>query len=136
MLNKMNKTLLFSSINRMTVWMVCLLLLTAAGCAELRGRRSETYHSGYRAAVQASSDALQHLELQVLKEVSDELKTEFLARRPDGTPVTVEVRRVDENFTQVAVTTGAGVDSFMSREVSNQVLGFIRKQLGKTTVEN
>ncbi|MGD8334948.1 MAG: DUF3568 family protein, partial [Desulfobacterales bacterium] len=95
---------------KMTLWMICLSLLLGAGCAQLRGRAVETYHSDYRAAVQASSDALQNLDIPVLKEVSDELKTEFLARRPNGTPVTVEVTRVDQNFTQVSVATGAGVD--------------------------
>ena len=115
--------------------MICLSLLLGAGCAQLRGRAVETYHSDYRAAVQASSDALQNLDIPVLKEVSDELKTEFLARRPNGTPVTVEVTRVDQNFTQVSVATGAGMDRFLDREVSNQIHGFIRKRLGKITVE-
>ena len=120
---------------KMTLWMICLSLLLGAGCAQLRGRAVETYHSDYRAAVQASSDALQNLDIPVLKEVSDELKTEFLARRPNGTPVTVEVTRVDQNFTQVSVATGAGVDRFLDREVSNQIHGFIRKRLGKITIE-
>jgi hypothetical protein len=120
---------------KMTLWMICLSLLLGAGCAQLRGRAVETYHSDYRAAVQASSDALQNLDIPVLKEVSDELKTEFLARRPTGTPVTVEVTRVDQNFTQVSVATGAGVDRFLDREVSNQIHGFIRKRLGKITIE-
>ena len=111
-------------------------LLAGAGCAELRGRSVRTYNSDYRVAVQASSDALQNLEIPVLQKVSDELKTEFVARRPNGTPVTVEVRRIDQNFTQVSVATGAGVDRFLDREVSNQIHGFIRKKLGKITVEN
>jgi hypothetical protein len=120
---------------KMTLWMICLSLFVGAGCARLQGRAVETYHSDYRTAVQASSDALQNLDIPVLKEVSDELKTEFLARRPNGTPVTVEVTRVDQNFTQVSVATGAGVDRFLDREVSNQIHGFIRKRLGKITVE-
>jgi hypothetical protein len=113
-----------------------LSLSTGTGCAELQGRSVKTYNSDYRVAVQASADALQNLEMPVLKEVSDELKTDFLARRPNGTPVTVEVRRIDQNFTQVSVATGAGVDRFLDREVSNQIHGFIRKKLGKITVEN
>jgi hypothetical protein len=120
---------------KMTLWMICLSLFVGAGCARWQGRAVETYHSDYRTAVQASSDALQNLDIPVLKEVSDELKTEFLARRPNGTPVTVEVTRVDQNFTQVSVATGAGMDRFLDREVSNQIHGFIRKRLGKITVE-
>ena len=111
-------------------------LLAGAGCAELRGRSVRTYNANYRVAVQASSEALQNLEIPVLKEVSDELKTEFVARRPNGKPITVEVRRIDEHFTQVSVASGAGVDRFLDREVSNQIHGFIREKLGKITVEN
>lgn len=116
-------------------WMMCLLFLMGAGCAEMQGRTVKTYHSNYRAAVQASSDALQNLEIPILKTVSDELRTEMLARRPNGTPVMVEVKRIDQNFTQVAVATGTGVDRFVDREVSNQIHGFIRKRLGIISVE-
>jgi hypothetical protein len=54
-----------------------------------------------------------------------------LARRADGKPVRVEVKRVDRNFTQVAVSTGSGVDRFLEQEVSIQIHEFIRKQLVK-----
>ena len=117
-------------------WMIGLLLLIGAGCAEMQGRTVRTYHSEYRAAVQASSDALQNLGIPILKEVSDELKTEFLARRPDGTPVIVEIKRVDQNFTLVAVATATGVDRFLDRGVSDQIHGFIREKLGAITVED
>ena len=102
----------------------------------MQGRTVKTYHSEYRAAVLASSDALQNLKIPVLKEVSDELKTEFLARRPNGTPVIVEVKRVDQNFTQVAVTIATGVDRFLDRGVSDQIHGFIREKLGATTIKD
>lgn len=117
-------------------WMACLSLLIGAGCAELPIRSTKTYHSGYGAAVQASSEALQRLEILILREVSDELKTEFLARRANGKPVTVEVTRVDQNFTQVSVSTGAGVDRFLNTQVSRQIHGFIRGKLTQTTVED
>lgn len=121
---------------KFAIRMICLSLLIGTGCAEMQGRSINTYHSDYRATVQASSDALWNLEIPILKEVSDELKTEFLARRPDGTPVTVMVTWVDQNFTQVSVSTGNGVDRYLDREVSNQIQGFIRGRLGKITVED
>jgi hypothetical protein len=43
----------------------------------------------------------------------------------------VEVKRVDRNFTQVAVGTGAGVDRYLSKDVLAQIHEFIRKQLVK-----
>ena len=106
------------------------------GCADIQGKSIKTYHSEYRAAVQASSDALANLEIPVVEEVSDELRTEFLARRPDGTPVTVKVTRVDQDFTQISVSTGTGVARLLDKNVSRQIHGFIRGRLSKTVIED
>jgi len=114
---------------------ICLsVAMIACGCAEIQGKFIQTYHSEYRATVQASSDALKNLEIPVLQEVSDELETTILARRPDGMPVFVEVTRVDKNFTQVAVRTGAGVDPYLYKDVSMQIHGFIRGRLSRNSL--
>jgi hypothetical protein len=111
---------------------ICLSVsLLTGGCAELQGKSVKTYQLQYNAAVQASTDALEYLEMAILNEKTDELRTEILARRGDGTPVTVEVKRVDRNFTQVAVGTGAGVARYLEKDVSNQIHEFIRQQLIK-----
>jgi hypothetical protein len=102
------------------------------GCAVIQGKSIETYNAEYRATVQASAEALAHMEIPIFDEVSDELKTEFLARRPDGTPVEVEVKRIDKNFTQVSVGTGGRVDRYLDPETANQIHGFIRGRLTKT----
>ena len=111
---------------------ICLSVsLLSGGCAELQGKSVKTYQLQYNAAVQASTDALKYLEMFVLDEKTDELGTEILARRGDGTPVMVEVKRVDRNFTQVAVSTGAGVARYLDKDVSDQIHEFIRQQLTK-----
>ena len=111
---------------------ICLSVsLLSGGCAELQGKSVKTYQLQYNAAVQASTDALKYLEMFVLDEKTDELGTEILARRGDGTPVTVEVKRVDRNFTQVAVGTGAGVARYLDKDVSDQIHEFVRQQLTK-----
>jgi hypothetical protein len=111
---------------------VCLSAsLLTGGCAELQGKLVKTYQLQYNAAVQASTDALENLEISILNENADDLKTDILARRGDGTPVIVEVKRVDRNFTQIAVSTGAGVDRYLSQDASEQIHEFIRKQLVK-----
>jgi hypothetical protein len=113
---------------------VCLSAsLLTGGCAELQGKSVRIYQSQYDAAVQASMDALVNLEISILAENADELRTEILARRGDGTPVTVEVKRVDRNFTQVAVGTGSGVARYLDKNVSDQIHEFIRKQLVKAS---
>ena len=110
----------------------CLsVLLLTGGCAELQGKLVKTYQSQYNQAVQASTDALEDLEISILNENADDLKTDILARRGDGTPVIVEVKRVDRNFTQVAVVTGSGVARYLDKNVSDQIHEFIRKQLVK-----
>ncbi|MDH3877296.1 MAG: DUF3568 family protein, partial [Desulfobacterales bacterium] len=96
-----------------------------------QGKSVKTYQLQYNEAVQASTDALEDLEISILNEKADELRTEILARRGDGTPVTVEVKRVDRNFTQVAVGTGAGVGRYLTKDVSEQIHEYIRKQLVK-----
>jgi hypothetical protein len=111
---------------------ICLFVsLLTGGCAELQGKSVKTYQLEYDAAVQASADALENLEIYILNTEADELRTDILARRGDGTPVTVEVKRVDRNFTRVAVGTGAGVARYLDKEVSDQIHEFIRKQLVK-----
>ena len=109
--------------------MMCLMLLVGAGCAELQGKSIKTYHSKYNAAVQASEDALNELEIMILKSVSDHLKTDILARRADGAPVTVEVKRMNRNFTRVSIATGTGVAPRLNKEASAQIHESIRKQL-------
>lgn len=109
---------------------ICLSVsVLAGGCAELQGKSVKTYQLEYNAAVQASEDALKNLELYILNAETDELRTEILARRADGTPVFVEVKRLDRNFTQVAVGTGTGVARYLDKNVSDQIHEFIRKQL-------
>jgi hypothetical protein len=111
-------------------FIVCLSAsLLNGGCAELQGKSVKTYHLQYNAAVQASTDALEDLEIFILTKKVDELGTDILARRADGTPVTVEVQRVDRNFTRVAVGTGAGVARYLDKNVSDQIHEFIRKKL-------
>lgn len=111
---------------------ICLSVsLLAGGCAELQGKSVQTYQMQYDDAVEASTGALQNLEISILDVKADELKTDILARRGDGTPVTVEVKRVDRNFTQVAVGTGGGVDRYLSKDVLAQIHEFIRKQIVK-----
>ena len=61
----------------------CLVVAMTTGCAVIQGKATRTYQLEYNAAVQASTDALEDLEINILDEVSDRLKTEILARRAD-----------------------------------------------------
>ena len=111
------------------ILIACLWLAMSTGCTVIQGKSVRTYQLEYNAAVQASTDALEHLDMPIFDRESDKLRTEILARRANGKPVTVEVKRVDGNFTQVAVASGAGADRFLDIRVSEQIHEFIRKQL-------
>jgi len=117
--------------SKYNILLIYLCVSTIAGCATIEGK-TITYHSEYQTTVQASADALKNIKIPVLEEVSDELRTEFLARRPDGTPVIVKVTRVDLNFTQVSVSIGAGVAQYLDTRVSDQIHGFIRGRLSQS----
>jgi len=110
--------------------------MLAGSCAQIQGKTIKTYQSDYRTTVQAGSDALKKLEIPILEQVSDELKTQILARRPNGSPVIVEVTRVDQNFTRVAVSTDGGINHLFDKAVSNQIHGFIRQRLSQTPFED
>jgi hypothetical protein len=67
----------------------------AGAVAYLNGKLTKTYESDYHETVRAGKTTLQKLKIPVTETVADELKTEIKAKRTDGTPVTIEVVRID-----------------------------------------
>jgi outer membrane protein OmpA-like peptidoglycan-associated protein len=89
----------------------CALVLLGAGAGAgtavyLQGRVVRTYAAEYHGAVRACREALESLKIPVTDETADELKTSLSARRPDGTPVRVEITRSGPGRTEVGVRTG------------------------------
>ena len=66
----------------------------------------ETYDSDYHRVVSASRETLESLKIPVTETIGDELKTAITARRPDQTPVSIEVVRLTAGRTQAGVRTG------------------------------
>ena len=118
-----------SEIKRKTTLVICLCLSVIAGCAVMQGKMTKSYESEYHDTVRASSDTLKNLKIPVAEKQSDELKTVMNARRFDGTPVTIEVVRIDRNLTEVSVRTGEGVK--LDNRVSRQIHEFIGENLVK-----
>jgi outer membrane protein OmpA-like peptidoglycan-associated protein len=109
------------------VWGVCLVLLLLVGCATMPGGSVETYPSDYKTTVQASNDTLEELKIPITETIEDGLKTTFKARRADGTPVVVQVVRIDRNSTEVSVRTGSvGIGD---KRVATQINEFIHERL-------
>jgi outer membrane protein OmpA-like peptidoglycan-associated protein len=111
---------------------VAVIGIGAAGAgafAYLNGKLTKTYESEYHETVRASSVTLEELKIPVSETTADELKTDIKAQRPDGTPVTIEVVRIDPTHTQVAVRTGSL--GAWDRRVSEQIHGFIDNALNQ-----
>ena len=108
----------------LTVYL-CLLMIT--GCAAIQGNLTKSYESEYHNTVKASSDTLKKLEIPVTEKLSDGLKTVLNAKRFDGTPLTIEVVRVNQNLTEVLVRTGKGF--VLDKRVSTQIHEFIGENL-------
>lgn len=97
------------------------------------GKLTKTYESEYHETVQASSDTLERLKIPITDIIADELKTEFKAKRPDETPVDIEVVRIDREHTEVSVRTGSlGI---WDRRVSEQIQGVINETLAQKTTD-
>jgi outer membrane protein OmpA-like peptidoglycan-associated protein len=126
------------------VWLSLLSFILLYGCAVavvgigaagagafayLNGKLTKTYESEYHETIRASRVTLQELKIPVSETIADELKTDIKAERPDGTPVTIEVVRIDPTHTKVSVRTGSlGV---WDRRVSEQIQGYIGEALGQ-----
>jgi outer membrane protein OmpA-like peptidoglycan-associated protein len=110
-----------------SILIIYLCFSTITGCAVIQGKLIKTYDSEYHDTVQASSDTLNNLKIPVTEKMSDELKTVINAKRFDGTPVTIEIVRIDRNLTEVSVRTGVGV--VWDKRVSTQIHEFINENL-------
>ena len=110
-----------------TILIICLCFFTIAACAVIQGNFIKTYKTEYHDTVQASSNTLKDLKIPVIEEMSDELKTVINAKRFDGSPVTIEVVRIDRNLTMVSVRAGAG--AVPDKLVSTQIHQFISDNL-------
>ena len=131
----------FREIKNPSIFPVLLCLLTMTGCAAviigigagvgafgyINGKLIRTYESEYHAAINASKETLEDLKIPVIEAVGDELNTVIQAERPDGTPVTIEVERLERNLTEISVRTGAvGV---WDKKVSMQIHELIDERL-------
>jgi outer membrane protein OmpA-like peptidoglycan-associated protein len=130
-------------VQNLTVLLSILSLFSVYGCAVavigigagagafayFNGKLTKTYESEYHDIVRASSNTLERLKIPVTETIADELKTEIKAKRPDDTPVAIEVLRIGRDHTQVSVRTGSvGV---WDRKVSEQIHGYINEALSQ-----
>lgn len=123
--------------HNLQVGLLLLAFLLITGCAAaligvgagigaavyVKGELIKTYKSEYHETIQASIDTLENLRIPIDEEISDELKTLIKATRPDGTPIRIELVRIDKKLTEVGVRTGSiGVwDQKVSRQIQDRI---------------
>jgi OOP family OmpA-OmpF porin len=99
--------------------------------AYVMGEVSRTYESGYTEAIGASSETLEALKIPVTEQSGDGLKTALKARRHDGTPVEVEIVKLDERNSKIGVRTG--VVGVWDHGVSQQIQDMIGERLARSS---
>ncbi len=110
----------------------CIALVVGAGAgagtfAYVDGQLSRTYQASYQTTYDVCKSILADMKLSILEEETDGLQTTITSQRADETPMTVKVRIIDPEWTEVSVRTGyVGV---WKKEISEQFHGFIAERI-------
>ena len=111
----------------------CIALLAGAGAgagaayAYVDGQLSRTYKAKYEKIYEICKSILKDMKQPVLEEKTDGIQTTIDSKRADETPMTVTVRIIDSDWTEVSVRTGfLGV---WKKEISAQFHEFIAERL-------
>jgi outer membrane protein OmpA-like peptidoglycan-associated protein len=114
---------------------IAVIGIGAAGAgafAYFNGKLTKTYKSEYHDTVRASSATLQELKIPKTETIADALKTQINAKRVDGTPIVIEIIRIEKNLTQVSVRTGSlGV---WDKRISEQIHHYINQNLNRSSI--
>jgi hypothetical protein len=110
----------------------CIALVVGAGAgagtfAYVDGKLSRTYRADYQTTYEVCKGILADMKQPVLEEKTDGIQTTIRSQRFDETPMTITVRIIDPEWTEVGVRTGhIGV---WKKEISKQFHEFIAERL-------
>jgi hypothetical protein len=110
----------------------CIALVIGAGAgagtfAYVDGQLSRTYQANYQTTYEVCKGILADMKQPVLEEKTDGIQTTIRSKRFDETPMTISVRIIDPEWTEVAVRTGhIGV---WKKEISEQFQEFVAERL-------
>ena len=110
----------------------CIALVVGAGAgagtfAYVDGQLSRTYQANYQKTYQVCKGILEDMKQPVLEEKTDGIQTTIRSQRFDETPMTITVRIIDPEWTEVSVRTGhIGV---WKKTISEQFHEFVAERL-------
>jgi hypothetical protein len=124
--------LIVVSIASLTTGCIALVIGAGAGAgtfAYVDGQLSRTYEAKYQKIDQICKSILTDMKQPVLEETTDGAQTIIKSERTDGTPMTIKIRIIDSDWTEVSVRTG--FVGLWKKEISEQFHEFIAERLKK-----
>lgn len=112
----------------------CIALVVGAGAgagtfAYVNGNLSRTYQANYETTYAVCKGILEDMKQPILEEKTDGSQTTIRSQRADETLMTISVRIIDPEWTEVSVRTGhIGV---WKKEISEQFHEFIAERINK-----
>lgn len=123
---------------------LCIAIISgwlAAGCAALvvgagagagaytyvNGELSRTYPAPYPRTMEVCTQLLGDLGMPILSQTSEGVLSIIETKRKDGTPMTLKIKIIGLDLTEVSVRTG--VVGFWNRDLSEQFQEFLARRL-------
>jgi hypothetical protein len=130
--NNFKKLYVLASLAYLLISTGCIAVVVGAGAgagtfAYVDGQLSRTYHASYEKTYTVIQGILADLKQPILEEKTDGTQTTIRSERSDGTPISVRVRIIDPEWTEVSVRTGhIGV---WKKQISEQFHEFIAERI-------
>lgn len=133
------KTVILSTFSLLAVINGCALAVIGVGAgigtfAYYNGKLIRTYKAEYQAAIMASRKTLNDLNIPITEDYGDKINTIIKAERPNGTPITIEIERIEYNLTEISVR--SGTVGIWDKNVSKRVHDLIGQKLAQPDVKN
>jgi uncharacterized protein YceK len=128
--------------SKLSIWIVAICWGMVSGCAAVvvatgagagaytyvNGELARAYPAPYTRTLEACTRILNDLNMPIREQTSDGVQTTIAAERQDGTPMTLKIKIIGLDVTEVSVRTG--VVGYWNRDLSQQFQDFISQRLG------
>jgi hypothetical protein len=107
-----------------------VVVATGAGAGAytyVNGELARSYPTSYNQALEVCTRILDDLNMPIKEQSSDGVQTTIVSERKDGTPMTLKIRIIGLDVTEVSVRTG--MVGYWNRDLSQQFQEFISQRL-------